>query len=111
MARSAFGTSASATAAGNSRDRGEADVASKPTAPGTIPDGDLGAEAALASARRRPDAATLQVIFGSTVLLKRSLFGFATGTATMRGDELPVETGNRRARARLKRSRKGIDMR
>ncbi len=111
MARSAFRSSASATAAGNSRDRGEVGVVSKPTAPGTVPDGDLAAEAALAAARRGTDVATLRVIFGSTVLLKRSLLGFATGTATVRGDEPPVETGNRRARARLKRSRKGIDMR
>jgi len=44
-------------------------------------------------------------------LLKRSLLGFATGTATAREDELSVETGNRRALARLKRPRKGIDMR
>ncbi|PYL58074.1 MAG: hypothetical protein DMF30_03990 [Verrucomicrobia bacterium] len=105
MARSAFGSSASATAAGNSYDRGEVDVLSKPTTRGAA------AEAAPGATWRGPDAATLRVIFGSTVLLKRSLLGFATGTATVRGDELPVETGNRRARARLKRSGKGIDMR
>src|SRR6266404_3021052 len=97
MARSAFGSRASATAAGNSRDRGEVDVVSKPTVPGAT--------------RRGRDAATLRVIFGSTVLLKRSPLGFATGRATARGDEQLVQTGNRRALARLKRSRKGIDMR
>src|SRR5205823_15101423 len=111
MARSVFGSRARATAAGNSRERAEMGAVAKPTTPGAGTEGALAGEAALAAARTGPDAATLRVMFGSTVLLKRSLLGFVTGRATVRGDELSPGVENRRALARLKRSRKGIDMR
>ncbi len=63
--RKRFDSNAGATAVGNSRDRGEVEVVSKPTARGAA------AEAAPDATWRGPDAATLRVIFGSTVLLKR----------------------------------------
>ena len=49
MARSIFGSNASATAAGNSRERTEVDVVPKPITPGAGPEGDLATEAALAA--------------------------------------------------------------
>jgi len=87
------------------------DVVPKPTTPGAGSEGDLATEAAPAATWRGSGGASLRVIFGNTVLLKRSLLGFATGTARVRAGGLSAAAGNSRALAFLKRSRKGIVMR
>jgi len=109
--RSVFGSSASATAVGKSRERGETGGGAKPTTPGAGIDGIFAIAGMLLAVRTSPDAATLRAMFGSTVLLKRSLLGFVAGTAMGREAKLSAEAGNRRALVRLKRWRKGIVMR
>src|ERR1041385_1439275 len=91
IARSAFGSSASATAVGDSRERTVLDAMPNVLRPDPVPEDIFATGAAPAGACVECGAANLRVIFGSTVLLKRSLLGFATGRAAGRGAELSLE--------------------
>src|SRR5260370_13989175 len=110
IARSTFGFRPSAPARGNWRDRvagGAPAPAGRSAAAGPALVTGTGAVAA----SKGSGGASVRMVFGKTVLLKRSLLSFSMGAGGGCAGVLSAAAGKSRAFALLRRSTKGIVMR
>src|SRR5437899_928374 len=111
IVRSTFGFSPSAPASGDWRDRIAGGGAPVPIGRSAGAEAAFDAGAVAVAACKGSGGVKVRIVFGKTVLLKRSLLGFSMGAGGGCGGVLSAAAGKSRAFALLRRSTKGIVMR
>ena len=111
IVRSTFGFRPSAPASGKWRDRVAGGGAPVPTGRSAGAEAAFDAGAVAVAACKGSGGVKVRIVFGKTVLLKRSLLGFSMGAGCGCAGVLSAAAGKSRAFALLRRSTKGIVMR